>query len=248
MKELRTADHGLALTAGNMLAAGGLEATASRDAAKIVDTRLKVLKALTATGSFANVPLKGKPDVKENAEKVGGFPLHAVTVKYDFDKATAELPAEARDATKSSLKRALGGEEARFWFGTDGKTVLQVTGPDWAAAKPLAEGYLAGGTGVGKDEAFQFTRKQLPAEASMLAVLDAGRAAHSLIGLVRDTAGAVPGLPAQLPDVKAPDGKPAYIGAAVVLTAGHGSLELFVPATAVAQIRKLIEPLLDNAD
>jgi hypothetical protein len=248
LKDLRSSDHGLVLTAGNMLAAGGLEALSSKEAAKIVDARLKILKALTATGSFANVPLKGKPDIKENAEKVGGFSLHAATVKYDFDKATAELPAETRDATRASMKRALGGDEARFWFGTDGKTVLQVTGPDWSVAKALAEGYLSGGTGIGKDEAFQFTRKQLPAEASMLAVLDAGRTAHSLLGLLRDTAGAVPGLPVQLTDVKAPTGKAAYIGAAVVLTTGHGSFELFVPATAVAQIRALIEPLLDNAD
>jgi len=248
LKDLRAADHGLTLTAGAMLAAGGLEALASKDAAKIVETRLKVLKALTATGSFANVSLKGKPEVRENAEKVGGFSLHAVTVKYDFDRATDDLPAETRDATKASLKRSLGGDEGRLWFGTDGRTVLQVAGPDWPTAKALAEGYLSGGTGVGKDEAFQLTRKQLPAEASMLAVLDAGRTAHSLLGLVRDTAGAVPGVPAQVPEGKAPVGKPAYIGAAVVLTAGHGGFELLVPAGAVAPIRALIEPLLDNRD
>lgn len=242
LKDLRTADYGLALTAGNMLEVGGLEATVSKDAGRVVAGRLKVLRALTAGGSFSNVPLNGKPEIKANAETVGGFALHAVTVRYDLDKATAELPAEVRDTTKVSMKRGLGGDAVRYWFGTDGKTVLQVTGTDWANAKALVEGYLAGGPGVGKDEAYQFTRKQLPAAASMLAVLDAGRAGHSLMGLVRDAS--APGVPA----AKAPDGKPAYIGAAVVLTAGHGSFELFVPAAAVAQIRKLIEPLLDNDD
>jgi hypothetical protein len=245
LKDLAGYDRGVTLSAGSMLGVGGLEVIESKDATGIVNARLGVLKSLTKTGTFANVPLKEKPAVTERAESVGGVTLHAARIKFDLDRAVSELPEEAREATRASLKRALGGEEIGLWLGTDGKVVLQVTAADWAAAKALGSGYLDRGTALEKDEAFRFTRKQLPDEATMLIVLDAARTAHSLFGLAKEGAGAVPGLPVEPPDLKVPDGKPSYVGIALVLKPEHGRLEVFVPATAAGPIRKVLAPLLE---
>ncbi len=243
---LRGRDHGLVLNAGGMMSATGLELTRSKDATGIAADRLKVLQTITKTGTFMNVPLKEKPTIKEKAEKVGAFELHAVTVKFDLEKATADLPEEAKEVTRTSIKRTLGGEEIKFWFGTDGKTVLQVSGADWVAAKALAEAGLATGKSIGTDEAFQATRKQLPADASMLTILDTGRTAYAIFDLVKESVKGIPGFPLQLPDVKEPMGTAAYVGIAVVLKPGHGGFEFFVPTAAVAQIRKLLGPILDK--
>src|SRR5262245_16987384 len=246
LKELGNYDRGVTLNAGQMMGGQGLEITESKDAAKIGDGRLRILKALTRTGSFANIPLKDKPEVKEKAQTVASFSLHAAKVTFDFDKAVAELPEEAREVGKASMKRAMGGDEQNLWFGTDGNLVLQVTAKDWSEAKGLVEAYLDKGRALEKDPAYQFTRKQLPADVTALVALDAARTVYSLFGMVKDTAGALPGFPAQLPDLKSPDGKPAYLGIALVLKAPHGSFDVFIPASAVGQVRKLIEPLLDK--
>jgi hypothetical protein len=246
LRDLGNYDRGVTLSAGQMMGGRGLEITESKDAAKIVDGRLRLLKALTKTGSFANVPLKDKPELREKAQSIGGFTLHAVQVKFDFDKAVADLPEETRATALASMKRAMGGDEMHLWFGSDGTKVLQVTAKDWPEAKGLIDAYLDKGRALDTDPAYQFTRKQLPAEATMLMALDAAQTVYSLFGMVKDTtdAGARAGL--NLPDLKSPDGKPAYLGIALVLKAPHGSFDLFIPASAVGQVRKLIQPLLDK--
>jgi hypothetical protein len=244
-KELAGYDRGLTLATGKMTGAT-LETIESKDAAKIVAARLGMLKALTKDGSFGGVPLKAKPEVTEKAETVGPFALHRARFSYDFDKAVADLPEEQREAAKASAKRTIGGDESIVWLGTDGKTVLQLAAREWADAKALAEAYLSKAAPLAKDEAYQFTRKQLPAEATLLVVLDTAQTAYSLYGAFQGAAGAVPGFPNAPPDAKAPAGKPAYIGMALVLRPGHGGFELFVPAAAVDPVRKLVEPLLDD--
>jgi hypothetical protein len=246
LRDLGALDRGVTLTAGQMMGGRGLEVMESKDAARIVDGRLKLLRAITRTGSFANVPLAQKPEVKDKAQTVGGFTLHSASLKFDFDRAVAELPEESREMTRASMQRAMGGDMQNLWFGTDGQAVLQVTAKDWPEAKTLVEAYLNRDRDLDKNEAYQFTRKQLPGEATVLIALDAAQTVYSLFGMAKETAGAVPGLPIQLPDLKAPDGKAAYLGIALVLKPGHGGFEVFIPATAVGQIRKLVEPLLEK--
>jgi hypothetical protein len=243
-KELAGYDRGLTLATGK-LAGATLETIASKDAAKIVAARLGMIKALTKEGSFAGVPLKAKPGIAENAETVGGFTLHRAQFSFDFEKAVAELPEEQREAAKASARRTMGGDESTVWIGTDGKTVLQLAARTWAEAKPLADAYLSGTTRLGQDDAFVATRKQLPAEATMLVFLDTAQTVNSLHGIFQGAV-VVPGLPKALPDAKTPGGKPAYIGIALVLKPGHGGFDVFVPASAADPIRKVVEPLLDE--
>jgi hypothetical protein len=220
-----------------------LESIESKDAARFVAARLGMLKALTRDGSFAGVPLKAKPDVTEKAETVGGFTLHRARFSYDFERAVADLPENQREAARASARRTVGGDESTIWLGTDGKTVLQLAAREWADAKGLAEAWLSRSAPLAKDEAYQFTRKQLPPEATMLVMLDTAQTVYSLYSVFQ---GAAAGLPKGPPEAGAPAGKPAYLGLAVVLRPGHGRFELFVPAAAVDPVRKLVEPLLDE--
>ena len=158
----------------------------------------------------------------------------------------ADLPEEHREAAKASVKRTLGGDETAVWLGTDGKTVLQLAAAkDWADARALAEAYLDKSAPLAKDPAYQSTRKQLPAEATLLVAAGHGADGSLALRHLPGAAGAVPGFP-RAAGAKAPAGKPAYIGMALVLRPGHGSFELFVPAAAVDPVRKLVEPLLDD--
>ena len=60
--------------------------------------------------------------------------------------------------------------------------------------------------------------------------------------------GAVPGLPAEVPDLKAPKGDPAYIGVAITLQPQSARLDFFVPAAAVKLGRQAVEPLMKRVD
>ena len=67
---------------------------------------------------------------------------------------------------------------------------------------------------------------------------------ESLYDVFRAAAG--PGLPTARPAAKPGAARPAYIGIALVLRPGHGGFDVFLPATAVEPVRKLVEPLLDD--
>lgn len=231
-------DRGLTLSAAQAGRAA-IEVTASRDAGKIVDARLGMLKAMTKDGSFGGTPLKLPPDVRERAESIGGFTLHRARFIFDFDRAVADLPPDQRETARAAARKVVGGDEVSVWLGTDGKSVLQLTAPEWPPARTLAESYLNRVAPLENDEAYQFTRKQLPAEATILVVLDAAQTARSVFDAIKDPSAA------PKPDPKA-GGKRAYVGIAVVLRPGHGGFDLFLPAAAADPVRRIVEPLLDE--
>jgi hypothetical protein len=227
----------------------GLEIAHFKDPAKAVSANLKILKALTPSSAAQNVPLKEKPEIKENAETVGDFKLHSAKLSLDIEKAVAEAPEQMRDAMKASLERMLGGE-MRMWFGTDGKVFLNVTAKDWKTAKGLIDSYLKGDQPVSKDDSFQLTRKNLPSETTMVALVDTGRLVYELFEMFKEMFQAFPGgFPGgAMPELRKPTGKPAYLGVALTLKPEYGSFELFVPTTAAQQVRKLLAPLLEKDD
>ena len=64
------------------------------------------------------------------------------------------------------------------------------------------------------------------------------------IEMFKDMVQAMPGLPGgAIPDLKAPKGKPAYFGVALTLKPQYGTFDLFVPTTAVQQVRKMLSRL-----
>ena len=122
-----------------------------------------------------------------------------------------------------ALKRLLG-DGLNLWFGTDGRTFVQVTAADWEGAEKQLDGYLKGENRVGGDAAFAAAQRQLPAKATVWMLIDVVRQAEALNGVVQ----AAP--PVQVPE--ALKGKAGYAGLAVTLEPGRASLDVYVQAEA----------------
>ena len=236
-KSLAALDRGITISV-SQLSGSTMELIESKDAAKMVDARVGILKALTKGGSFGGLPLKARPELAERADTVGAFTLHRARFTYDFDQMVADLPEDQRAGARDALRKSVGGDDQTVWIGTDGATVMHLVARDWEKAKALSDAYLTRAAPLEGDPAYQFTRKQLPADATMLVMLDAGQTAKSLTGSLRPA-------PKDAPAAEAV-GKRAYIGVALVLKPGHGGFDVFVPAAAAEPVRRLVEPLIDD--
>jgi hypothetical protein len=74
---------------------------------------------------------------------------------------------------------------------------------------------------------------------------DAGKFAQAMTDYMLAIFKAIPGVPFNLPaEVKPVATNTSYLGFAVTFRAEHGGFELFLPAKAVQEIRKVITPLL----
>ncbi|HEV3144236.1 MAG TPA: hypothetical protein VGZ47_10155 [Gemmataceae bacterium] len=226
--------------------AAGLQVTEYSDPAKAVYLTLKMFEAMPENAAFAGVAIKGKPKIQKDAKKVGDLSLHSVEVTLDLDKMVERFPEEIRDAMKESFKK-LVGSEMRFWVGNSGKVFIQLTGKDWESANKMLDTYLSGNKVIGKEEGFNETRKQLPKDASMLTMIDAGRAGYFIAQYGGEVLRNVPGFPGQLlAEPKLPEGKPVYFGIAVTLKPQHGSLDIWLPAAGVNAIIKVLAPLFNG--
>ena len=223
---------------------GGIEVSEFKDGAKAFAAELDLYKALTNSGSIGGVPLKEKPEIKEDAETVGGFKLTSMKITVDYDKAVMNLPEGSREAAKAAMEKVMG-ESSMIWIGRSGNKVMRVTARTFNAAKAMIEDYLSGRNPLDKDDSYSSTRKQLPAKSTILFLGDTARVIEMAMDLVKDQAAAIPGL-GGIPDLKAPKGKPAYFGAAVAFKAEYVTFDLFVPVTAVQQVRKMFAPLIDG--
>src|SRR5439155_11432328 len=104
--------------------------------------------------------------------------LHFARVTFDLDKLAESIPGGG-ESMKKAIKRLIG-EDLKTWFGTDGQRYVAVSGKDWTTAKSQLDAYLNGATTLAGESAFAATRKQLPAEASMLMLADAGKFAQAM--------------------------------------------------------------------
>jgi hypothetical protein len=227
---------------------GSLEVSEYKDGGKAFQSQMNLFKALTNAGSFGGLPFKEKPVIKENVETVGDIKLSNVQFAFDFDKAVEKLPEAGREAAKAGMMR-MADDVSSIWIGHTGNKVIQVAAKDFKTAKAMLEDYLAGRNALTSDDAFQTTRKQLPADATMLFVGDTSRVIELLISLVKDqlgAAGGIPGIPVGIPDLKAPKGKPAYSGIALTFKSEYVTFDMFVPVVAVQQVRKMLAPLIDR--
>ena len=229
------------------LKAGNLSISTYRDNKAANAGLIKLTKALTAKSTLATMALKSKPVVNESAAKIGGFDLTSVAMDYDFDKVVAALPEETRAAQKAMLEKMSGGSKQTMWFGTDGKVVVTLTAKDADAVKALLETYVGGKGTLEGDKAFAATRKNLPAQATFLMLLETGRTVEMGSDLMKEVGNLQPGaLPIQIPELKAPKGEASYIGIALTLKPKHGIIDFFIPAAAVGTVRRMVGPVIND--
>jgi hypothetical protein len=192
--------------------------------------------------------LKEKPVIKEKAQKYQNFELTSVQLTWDLDKMIEaqgkNLPEDARKAMAEGMKKMLG-ERMNCWIGTDGKSVIQVFGKDWASAEKLLNQYFKGDGTVGSEATFRDARKEMPAEATVLALVDMVKYLGVIIDFAKPLLAQFPApLPENYP-VKPAAGKPGYIGVAVGLQPERGTFDFFISTTAANQVYKsFVAPLI----
>jgi hypothetical protein len=236
LEQMAKAGPGAMLSAGT-LPASGIQVSHFEDPAKAVAAQLKMVQAAEPGSTLQGGALKAKPVVKTSAQKYGDFDFNSVEMTWDLDKMAEqagggrELPEETRKQIAEGMK-ALLGEKLTAWFGTDGKVVMQVTAKDWATAEKMLDRYFKGNKGAGDAPAFRDVRKELPAESSMVGLVDAVQYVAAVVDVVKPIFGGIFPLPPAFPGKPNKD-SPSYVGAAVGLQPERGTLDVFISAGAV---------------
>jgi hypothetical protein len=243
MDELAKAKPDVRLDAYSLPLAG-LQVYHYQEPAKAVAAQIKLFKAMGPGGSVSSGTLKEKPVIKESAQKHGDFQLHSAQFVWDFEKMAEPIAQKGEEAKKQFIEgmKGLLGEKMTIWFGTDGKSVVQVTAPDWEAARKILDEYLNGVNMAGDVPAFRDVRKEMPAETSLLALIDAVQSLGAVVeGLKPMLAGFAPPNWPVMPG----KGAPSYVGVAVTLQPQRGGFDFFLSAAAAQELYKaFIKPLL----
>jgi hypothetical protein len=222
----------------------GLQVHHYQDPAKAVAAELKLFKSMEAGGTVSTGTLKEKPVIKESAQKHGDFQLHSVQFVWDFDKMAEPFAQKGEEAKKQFIEgmKGLMGEKMTIWFGTDGKSVVQVSAPDWETAQKLLDQYVKGNNTAGNVAAFTEVRKEMPAEASFLALVDAVQSLGAVVEGFKPLLGGI--VPPNWPAIPG-KGTPSFVGVSVTLQPQRGGFDFFLSNAAAQEIYKaFVKPLL----
>ncbi|MBP3957233.1 hypothetical protein J8F10_18385 [Gemmata sp. G18] len=248
--EKRLADLAAAGPQGEISAAGTPDSlfTVAKytEPKKAVDALLGCYEAMAPGGRIHSAVLKDAPKVTKDAHKHAGIAFAEIRLAFDFEATVKDLPEGAKEITLEQLKRAMS-EKTTVWIGTDGKAVIQVTAKDWAAAAATIDGFRDSKKAIGETAGFKLTRKQLPADASVLTLMEVGQAVTGLLDGLRALQDTVPGFP-RIGKVAPVKGPPAFIGVAITLKDDTATLNVFVPGAAIAAGRKIAAGLLTNLE
>ncbi len=247
MKELAKAGPNVLLSSGSFPSAG-LDVSHFDDPAKVVAATLKMYQSMVP----ADNDLKEKPVVKPDAEKFGDFKLHSVQLSMDLEKMAEKAAANAKadDEAKKQLVKAMKGfvgEKKSIWFGTDGKTFVTVTAPDWNSASKLLEQYSKNADAAHEVKAFSDARKEMPKQTSLLVLLDTVRMFGRILEAVKPMipSGQVPANWPKMPG----KGTSAYLGLSATLQPQRGSFDVFITAAAAREFYKaIIQPLVGGGE
>jgi hypothetical protein len=211
-----------------------------KDPAKAVEGSFKLFQAMSSGTSFGNMALKEKPTLTRDAQSHRGFKLHSVSLKWDFEKFAEKAPQGGKEIAEAM--KSLMGEGSNQWFGTDGKVFITVTAKDWTAAKKHLDEFLDGKSTVGAEKSYLEARKNLPAQATMLVLIDMPmyiQAMSRIMGPLFKSQG----LPIEIPILKATKGK-SYFGMALALQPEIGNVDLWIPGTVAAEVKKMVEQVM----
>lgn len=203
-------------------------------------------EAVGAGGRVQNVVLKDAPKIKADAVKHQNFVFTEIKLAFDFEATVKDLPEAVRETTLEQLKNAMA-ENTTVWVGTDGKTVVQAMAKNWDTAARALDGYLDGKKPLSATDGYKMTRKNLPADASYLLLMETGQTITTLLDTLRGMEGVVPGFP-KIGKVKPIKGEPPYIGVAVTPKGDTATGNLFLPAPAIGTARKLLEGLIKKVE
>jgi hypothetical protein len=215
----------------------GLQVWHYQDPAKAVEGTLKVLESLESGGKYQNAAIKGKPEIKRDAENHRGFKLSSVRLTLDFDKMMEQAPGGAAKPMMEVMKKMVG-ETVSSWVGTDGKIFVNVSASSWPKAQQLLDEYLDGKSTVGSVKAFTEARGQLPAETTALELIDGPmflELGSQLLAPVLQQMNAQ----VKMQPFRATRGA-SYLGMAITLRPENGTFDLWLPVSLIQEAKKMI--------
>jgi hypothetical protein len=216
----------------------GIQVWKYADPAKAMEAQRKLLESLPSGGSYQFTVLKDKPEIKVDERSHRDFKLTRAKFTWDLDKLSQGVPGGGQAMTDAMKK--LMGEGLTVWFGTDGKTYVQISGKDWPEARRYLDAYLDGKETLGQQAAFLDARKHLPGRTTMLVMMDLPQYARALgqifLAMMRGQAGAE--ADEQPAAIKS---KASYLGMAITLRPEVGSFDLWLPGSVVGEVRKVFE-------
>ena len=235
------AEAGPGVTLGNFdIPTEGITVISYKDSLKAVAAQIKLYQAMSAGTNFANMYLKDKPTLKTDAQSHKDIKFNYVTMKWDFDKMAEKAPQGGKEMAEAM--KSFMGEGMNFWFGANGSDYIQITAKDWTAAKKNLDEYLEGKNTVGNEKAFREARRNLPAQATVIMMMDIPvyiQCMSKIIGPIMKSQG----LPLEIPVLKAAKGK-SYLGVAFTLQPEIGSMDLWIPGSVAQEVKKMVEQVL----
>jgi hypothetical protein len=208
------------------------------DPKKYMDASVAVIRAMSGGKGQASLykDLKVEPDAQTHQ----GMAFTHVAVSIDLDK-LAEMSGNAPGQLET-MKAMFGDGKINYWYGTDGKQVLQVVAPNWEDARSLIDGYLKGVGGVGQTAGFKAVRTELPQEVSVLLLFETQALVRMYVNLFSGIL--------KKPDLKLPDDmpkEPAFLGASLTPHPSEGyEFHLVVPSTVGTVIAKGVVPMVQG--
>jgi hypothetical protein len=218
----------------------GIGVSRYKDPAKAVQAQLQLFQTISNIESYNQLKLK-KATIKPDDQKHRGFTLHHADLVWDFEKMLDAAIGGGKEFEEAMRKMI--GDGVKIWFGTDGKTVVQVSAKDWAAAQKTLDDYLDGKKRIGDDAAFQEARKQLPGQTNVLMLYNVPELMDSIRTMIGTMFRATGQGEIKLDPAKERP-KPTFLGLAITLKAEHASLDVWIPAATAREVQKLIEPFL----
>ena len=225
----------------------GLETWQFSEPAKALAAQMMVLDSLAKGDTFANGMLKKKTALKKGAAKYKNVEFSSLTLVWDLEKMAAasgmELPDEIKKKMTEGMKRILG-EETTIWIGADDKQLFTITAPDWKSAEALLDRHARGDDAIGKQKGYQEARKEMPAEATIVGMVDMVAYGAAIAEIVKPMfVGLGLNLPEKYP-AKLPKGDPSFLGVGVTLNEKRIAFDLVITSSAVRDVYKaFIQPL-----
>ncbi len=212
------------------------------DPKKYVAAQEAMLQAMK--GGDGQLNLYKDVKVDHDIQTYQGLKFSRIVATFDLDKLAqfgGNNPAQL-EAMKSMAKSMYGGDTFTYWYGTDGKRLVQAMGPTWESVKTQIDGYLNGGAGIGKAPGFKAVRSELPEQASLLIMLDSQSLIRWYVKFFAEML--------KNPDLKVGDDmpkEPAFLGMSLTPRPPVGyEFHLVIPSSVGTVVNKGLVPILGN--
>jgi hypothetical protein len=206
------------------------------DPKKFIDATLSMLRAMSEGEARIYKDFKVDPAT----QTYRGMTFTHASGTMDPEKLT-ELVGN-NPAQQESMKVMFGDGRLSYWYGTDGKRLLQVMAPNWEDARSYVDAYLDGNRGIGQSASFKAVHGELPEQASLLLLYSS----QELVRMMARQFAATTNNPELKPAADMP-AEPAYLGVSLTPHAAEGyEVHLVIPSPVGTVVAKGLVPIFQG--